>query len=836
MKITPSKFRLFAAAVLFAVGPMPAALAQPVIDVPGWAYHRYGEEIGLLGNRFILFTPEDYDGSERYRVILHSHGAGSNPESGAASVLHSLNTRGIDDVIVMFPHQTASVGEWRYSHPDLPATQGILAHMQRVRRDYNVYEKFFFSGFSLGGQFVKSFGMFLSDELTAVAPAGSGGGLNLPNGDYYWQNVLANDPDSSPFNQPSWAVYYPYATSQPPATYKYIPWLIAFGANETDARIGGAQRFYDALIADGADARLFIEQGVGHSFTAAMRDEIIDLYVEKVQTTNEPPVPIAAITHRGDLTVRFDATASTDPDGDIVRYEWVFGDGERTLDDIATHPGVRAHTAVATHTFSAPGTYLVRLRVTDDANDMTTLFRAVTLTADDFLVTSPPTTHDVSVETPFATEYEFTHSDFTGAVDIADGRALEKIRIASLPIKGALRLNGLEMEIGQEVASAEIPFLAYRSPANDGEDFFEYNAYDGVSWSPFDTSRVNILIDEAPVSELFTEISPASGSDYATGTLSVGTLYFTNEQSEISQVPAELDGAPIIRPSSIPDRSSTAEVALTFRVTQDATIYVAYDPRPHATSTPPNWLADNWTVEEFDVPLRSWFDFRLYRRDFSAGSEVKMGGNRAAGWSGNNSMYFVIGIPDGAVLPVLTAANVSVEGGKTFAFARAFFEERFAPGNGAALVQARIRRTPFHGRLLLDGMELSAGDLVAAPDLDALVYEPAVGYAGFDNFVWNATDGENFAERAVKVNLTVTPSSAPPGLGIARSAGEAPRLRWQGRADRRYTLRRGADLSDPAGWDVVEVMEGVDGPMERGVSLPSEGSCQQFWILEIEPK
>ncbi len=122
---------------------------------------------------------------------------------------------------------------------------------------------------------------------------------------------------------------------------------------------------------------MFIEEGVGHSVTAAMRDEIIDLYVDKVQRTNEPPVAEADITRVSGLTAQFEATPSTDPYGDIVRYEWVFGDGERSLGDIATHPGVRAHTAVATHIFSAPGAYNVRLRVTDDNNAKKTapLFR-----------------------------------------------------------------------------------------------------------------------------------------------------------------------------------------------------------------------------------------------------------------------------------------------------------------------------------------------------------------------------------------------------------------------------------------------------------------------------
>ena len=56
------------------------------------------------------------------------------------------------------------------------------------------------------------------------------------------------------------------------------------------------------------------------------------------------------------LTVSFDATASSDPDGAPLQYAWdLDGDGE--LDD--------AFTPTATHTYSVPGSHTVRLRVED---------------------------------------------------------------------------------------------------------------------------------------------------------------------------------------------------------------------------------------------------------------------------------------------------------------------------------------------------------------------------------------------------------------------------------------------------------------------------------------
>lgn len=56
------------------------------------------------------------------------------------------------------------------------------------------------------------------------------------------------------------------------------------------------------------------------------------------------------------LTVAFDATASVDPDGAPLQYAWDL-DGDGQLDD--------AFTSTATFTYTAPGTYTVRLRVDD---------------------------------------------------------------------------------------------------------------------------------------------------------------------------------------------------------------------------------------------------------------------------------------------------------------------------------------------------------------------------------------------------------------------------------------------------------------------------------------
>jgi len=74
------------------------------------------------------------------------------------------------------------------------------------------------------------------------------------------------------------------------------------------------------------------------------------------QPTNQKPVADAGGDYYGTVneSIRFDASQSRDPDGEIVEYIWDFGDG-------STGKG-----KVVTHSYSTPGNYTVTLTVVDD--------------------------------------------------------------------------------------------------------------------------------------------------------------------------------------------------------------------------------------------------------------------------------------------------------------------------------------------------------------------------------------------------------------------------------------------------------------------------------------
>jgi PKD repeat protein len=86
---------------------------------------------------------------------------------------------------------------------------------------------------------------------------------------------------------------------------------------------------------------------------------------------NQPPVALASIfptNWTGPYTLAFDGTASFDPDGEIVSYEWAFGDGGTSTDPSPSYGYV------------GPGSFTVSLTVTDDDGATATTFQDLTIT------------------------------------------------------------------------------------------------------------------------------------------------------------------------------------------------------------------------------------------------------------------------------------------------------------------------------------------------------------------------------------------------------------------------------------------------------------------------
>lgn len=88
----------------------------------------------------------------------------------------------------------------------------------------------------------------------------------------------------------------------------------------------------------------------------------------------ENPPPVASFSYSPEnpavnQTVTFNASNSTDPDGNITNYEWDFDDGNTT----------NTTEAVITHSYSLEGDYNVNLTVMDNNGATNTTSRKITV-------------------------------------------------------------------------------------------------------------------------------------------------------------------------------------------------------------------------------------------------------------------------------------------------------------------------------------------------------------------------------------------------------------------------------------------------------------------------
>lgn len=118
--------------------------------------------------------------------------------------------------------------------------------------------------------------------------------------------------------------------------------------------------FGDGTSAEGAKVRHEYPEAGRYEVTLTVQDDSktgSDTHQDTLEViVNAPPVAAAGPDQRVTWSeVHFDGGGSRDEDGEIVAYEWSFGDGQ-------AGEGQRT-----THVYAAPGTYRVGLRVRDDS-------------------------------------------------------------------------------------------------------------------------------------------------------------------------------------------------------------------------------------------------------------------------------------------------------------------------------------------------------------------------------------------------------------------------------------------------------------------------------------
>lgn len=162
---------------------------------------------------------------------------------------------------------------------------------------------------------------------------------------------------------------------------------------------GGPIRTYTWEWGDGTAPQSGVDPRPNHTYAAdgtytvkltAIDDEgKSSTFTLPVTVPNTAPVAVGTVAVDG-MTVRTDANGSSDPDGTIASYSWNFGFGLPTVQG-----------ATAQYTYATPGTYRVRLTVTDDDGAFTRLDQQVTVPgATTPPPTDPPTTPPTTPTTP----------------------------------------------------------------------------------------------------------------------------------------------------------------------------------------------------------------------------------------------------------------------------------------------------------------------------------------------------------------------------------------------------------------------------------------------------
>lgn len=152
-------------------------------------------------------------------------------------------------------------------------------------------------------------------------------------------------------------------SADPDGTIANYEWDFGDGS-PTESGAAASTTSHDYTAAGTYTAKLTVKDNKGKKGTAVETIVVGDLNAAPVASFTATPTSGTA-----PLTVAVDASASTDPDGTIVDFDWNFGDG--TTDSGAT----------ASHVYATAGSFVITLTVTDDGGAQNGATQTITVGA-----------------------------------------------------------------------------------------------------------------------------------------------------------------------------------------------------------------------------------------------------------------------------------------------------------------------------------------------------------------------------------------------------------------------------------------------------------------------
>lgn len=111
--------------------------------------------------------------------------------------------------------------------------------------------------------------------------------------------------------------------------------------------------------------------------------------------------------------------------------------------------------------------------------------------------------------------------------------------------------------------------------------------------------------------------------------------------------------------------------------------------------------------------------------------------------------------------PVIADINKTGFKDQVVIFTAENFLEKFVDAQHS-LVMIKVVSLPLNGTLKLNGVDIVADQEIPAANLDKITCTPVVGYTGITSFLWNASDGIQYAATSKNINLTIVDPGTKP--------------------------------------------------------------------------
>ena len=463
----------------------------------------------------------------------------------------------------------------------------------------------------------------------------------------------------------------------------------------------------------------------------------------------------------------------------------------------------------------------------------------ITLTATDDLPVVAAITKSGTEDTPVT----FAASDFTSKFNDPDLDLLTKIKIASLPINGTLKLSGANISLNQEIPAAQLANITFEPAANwNGTASFNWNGHDGNNYAIADAS---VTITIAPANDLpeVAAITKAGTEDVAVTFAAVDfTSKFTDIDNDalfkirIASLPLngtlklngvnitlnqEVPAAQLANITFVPNGNWNGSTTFNWNG-NDGTAYAAVDapvnititalndlpvvsavPKAGTEDSPVTFTTTDFTTKFNDpdgdiltkikitsLPING--TLKLNGVDVSVNQEIPLAdipnltftpnadwnGNTTFNWNGNDGAGYAlvdasvnITINPVADLPVVAAVPKTGTEDTPVTFTALDFTSKFADPDGDALNKIKVISLPINGALKLSGVNISLNQEIPAAQLPSITFVPDVNWSGNTTFNWNGFDGLNYAAADAPVNITINAANDLPTVAAITKSG-----------------------------------------------------------------